>query len=769
MSEAETRTPRPDHERPGATGSTGALVGDEVRRALKLRPATVVTLVLALGGVFLAWADPFDDSEANPVITSSRTGSRRLFPTLVDSDPSKATIELQASDGPSVRLVPGPQGGHQVMRNDELLGPADAAAFEGVWSSLRMATVLREAPKFGRDQRGDAPSYGQYGVLRITLPDASFTLSLGTEVSNGGTYAMLDGEGTPLVVERSMAWLVEQPAEKWLSTRLLDIETDAVTGLAWAGGRELVLGRGGDDYWRVRSGAPLALLSNLSVNARLEHLLRSKLDPFFAREVAPAESLRPWLAVTTQDGGSRTLLVGGACPDHPDKRLVDRGPGLFGCLPAEALEVWPLDDPDAGMIESQLIPHRYGRIVQIDLEQPEDRSLIRRGGEWSLSDRGSLESVSEDEVRRWFNNLTRVEVAPLFAPQAEEGQPDPTALAPKPVVRPEFVADTVLAFHTDTKQTLRVRCRMAEDPVICVRDEGPQLRVLGELPRELVFDAETFAQRRLVAFGTGEARELEIRPGPGGSVLRQSVHMDMGVWQLDAPTHVDGSGAIDEVRLENMLWALGHLRAEGWVQPPQTPPLRLISVEVVPESGARRTETVILFEDCAVAVEGHRPALVSAAQCEALSEDLLFDDPLRFWIERARSLEVSAEPESDPEVETAPRRWFVRREREQFVTDDGRELDDPALEATLQTWIGWRASGARRGEPETPLRWRVDVRREAGARVQAEIGDGWVRLRGADWYYVEREAEAGTALEDGSDGDGDGERPAFDPGALELE
>jgi hypothetical protein len=710
---------------------------ERLRPRLRPRAGTLIALGLAGVAVALAWADPFFEPDSGALLVNNRSGARRVFPTLVDADPSKATIELQASDGPIVRIVPATEGGHQLMHGDVVLGPVADEDFEGLWSSLRLATAQRTAEK--------AHGVGQAGVIRVSLPDASLTLSLGDAAPGSGVYGVFEPDGAAWVVETEMLTLVQQPPKSWLSKRLLPIDVELVSGLAW--GDELVLARGGDDFWRVRSGDAPALLSSEAVGFRLRRLLRAQLDPFIEREAVASESLRPYLVVTTVDGSSRALHVGGECPGHPRKRLVDRGPGLLGCVPAELLERWPLLEPDANMLEPRLIPHDYGRIVGLDLqlpaglEQPIERKLIRRGGEWFYTGEGGVESVAEEEVRRWYQELGKLEVAPwtTATPSPDGEAVDPVEPGPPNGAAQDLPFEPIwsLIVHADSGDQLIVRCELERAPARCLRDDGVLLRVLGEMPRNLAFTAETFAARRLTAIGPGEVRELEILPLPNAdsTTVRQSVHADMGTWELDAPEHPDDSGAIDTVRLENLLWALRGLRAESWVTLGDALPLRHIVAEVVPEQGRRQTVSATLYPDCVIAVEGQRPAAIGKAQCVALSEDLLFDDPLRFWLERSRGLELARASGSAGST-------FLRRRDEQFVTGEGTPLDDPELAAQLQAFIDWRSQGIRAGQPPGPTEWTLDIRRELGPAVQVDVGTGWVRVRGADWYYVERDPEA---------------------------
>jgi hypothetical protein len=720
----------------------------ELRRSLAMvRRGTLVALGVTITAVGLTWLDP-QAGEGDPVVmVSTNSVARRVFPTLGDEDSGKATIELQPAGQPLIRLVPGPDGEHQLMRGETLLGPVDPDAFEGLWSSLRMGTALRPV------DRGAKVRTNTRGFVRVALPHASLTLELGEALAGIGVYGRINGADEAWVIESEMQWLLDQPAETWLARRLLPFEPEAIASVTFereaSGEREaLVLARSEDGFWRVEAGARPALLSTEAVESKLGRLLRAQLDPLIEAEQRGDDPPRPSLLLTTVDGESRALLLLGECPGQPDRRVVDRGAGLRGCLPAELFQPWPLFDADGGMVEGRLAPHRYGRIVQIDLVDPAgrsagepplvQRSLVRRSGVW-LFDAGAgegSEPVSEDEVARWYGNLSRVDVVALLDEPATDPAPPEGAppIAEDPDDEPEFDADVELAIHADTGEILRIRCRTHEGESECVRDEGPRLRVLGGLPRNLAFEAETFAARRLIDAGAGEIRELEILAGEAEGGVRQSVEQDMGVWRLDAPAHVDNeAGALDEVRLETLLAILSSLRAEAWREPPNEPSLRRFELDLVPEQGPRRTIALTLFPDCVVEVEG-RSAAIAEADCAVLGEDLLFDDPLRLWIDGARTIEILAN------VQPPARPTFLRRQHGRFETVDGRPIDD-TVDARLRNWIDWRSAGLRSGDPPTPVEWTLDIRRNQLPDVHAELGEGWVRLRGADWYYVEREAK----------------------------
>lgn len=659
---------------------------------MRLQLQTVLLALLAAASVFLAWGDPWADRAASAPMVSTRSAARRVFD-LADRELARATIELQGQDGPPVRLVPGADGEHQVFQGDELIGPADPEALDGVWASLRMATTLRAVPK------GTDVGAGQRGAIRISFQDESMALALGQDApAANGVYGVMEHEGPEAwVVEAELVWLVEQGPQAWLSRRLLLVEPDEVASLSW--GEQLGLKRGDDGLWRVQAGSEPALLSAEAVELRIDRLFSSRLDPLIARDQAQAESLRPWLAVADDDGRVHTVALGGACPEDPEKRLLDRGPGLLGCVPADLTEPWTVDDPRAGLLESRLIPYPYGSVLAMELESDPPVVLRRRSGGWRLEDEQGPREVPEAEVYRWFAARAALEIEALEEPV-------------------EFEPDISLVLSSDSGQRMTLRCQGAQ---LCARDEGPPRRVLGEASSSLAFAADSFADRGLVTIPAGEARAIEILPVADAGVVRQSAHLDMGSWRLDAPTHPDGDAALDDVRVEALLAVVSTLRAQAWSDSGDAA-LRRIEVDLAPREGRENTVSVDLYPNCVVGV-GERRATVSEAACRTLGGDLLYDDPVRAWFRGARSLQLE---QGGEEV-------LLQREKDTWM-GDGLDVQ---LTALLEDLEAWRSAGIDAGEPTDPVERVMTVRR-AGPMVTLELGESFVRVKGSDWYYRRR-------------------------------
>ena len=663
------------------------------------RPAnvTLALAALAAGSLLLVHADPWGEAGGGIPMVSTQSAARRLFPNLGERDRAQASVEIARAGAPPIRLVPSLGRGHQLFVGDALLGFADEEAMEGLWASLRMATTLRAVPQ-GADLGATR------GTIEVVVGDERLILRLAAQAGDGsGIYGVLVHEqGTPWVVESELAAILEQEPEGWLARRLLPLEPAECVTLRWA---ERTIARGADDLWRVRAGEPRLLLSTAAIETRLDRLLAARLDPMIAREAVLEGELAPWLTIEGRDGRPQVVRVGGECPDRPELRIVDRGPGMLGCVSAALLDPWPLDAPDAGFVEPQLVPYAYGRVTAVELRQPQTRRLRRFGGGWLLEEAGRAEEVVEAEVYRWYEAL---------ATQAVE-------LATVPGAGPGAGAIEAV-FETDSGQALTLTCGAGPGAALCARDDGPPLRLLRGQAPDLLFTRETFAERRLVAIEAGDARGLEILPGAGG--VRQSARLDLGIWRLDAPAHPDGNGALDEVRLETMLATLGSARAESWVDPPSAPPLRVLRVERIPTRDRPAELALELFSGCVARVPGQpRAARISGEVCSILTGDLLFDDPLRFWASRARVIEV----------ERGERRWALRPGPGGWVQEGG-EGGDPA--ATIAAWEAWRAAGIRGGEPRGPTIERIKIHRGSGGAVTVERGAGWLRIVGSDWHYV---------------------------------
>ncbi|MDC0720147.1 hypothetical protein [Nannocystis bainbridge] len=673
-------------------------------RAASWRPRalTLALTAAAIASAALLRFDPWAGGPAAPMIYSAQSAARRVFPGLSEAELERATITLAQAGQPPVILAPGANGQHAVTVGESPLGPADAEGLAGLWSSLRMATTLRAVAE-------DSPLGPARGEIAVDVEGRRLAVTLHGAASDGvGDYGTIADGGT-WVIEPELGAALAQPASAWLSRRLVPIEASEAAAVRVG---PLELARGADALWRVVTGASPQLLAEPAVALRLDRIVAAEFEP------APAEAselpVTPWLEVQDRSGRRWEVRLGPPCPGQPGRVVVDRGAGIRGCVEAEVDAPWPIDDPDGGLIEPQLAPYAYGRVLAVQMEAPAQRRLRRLGGGWVVEEDGALHEVAEPEVFRWWTTL----------------QQAPVELPAQPLSG--FRAEVDLTIESDSSQRLRLRCGPADGVrLACRRDEAPPLIVAREEPLVLAFGRETFAERRLLSFGAGEVRELEILAGRGSEAVRQSVRLDLGVWRLDAPVHPDGAAALDEVRLEAMLAALQAARAEAWTDRPVTAPLRTIRVERTGSEAA----VLELHPDCVGHVPNQpRAALLAKSTCQALSEDLLYADPLRFWLGQARRVELSSGTRS------------ATATREAIEEATWSTSGDPALLAGLTGWEEFRATrliqGEPRGEPMT-----AKILRPGAATVTVDVGPtiegspAWVRLRGADWYYAAEAAQ----------------------------
>lgn len=702
----------------------------------RLRPSGLTWVLLGTAVVSATWAhlDARSPDAPRATLVSTRSAAWRLLPEIANTDVAGAAIELRAPNAVPVRLVPDGLG-HRVMAGDEVLGPADPEAMEGIWDSLRLATTLRAVDE------GAAVELGSGGRIVIELPQGGTrTLVLGPEAADGaGRYGAIEGgvEGTEgqWVLETELSVLVEQPAETWLARRAVVVEPAELAALREG---DLRVSRGIDGLWRARVGeGPASLLDRVAVETRLDRLVSARLDPLVDPRDDPGS---PWITLEGLDGADTTLDRHGPCPGRDGRVLIDRGPGRWGCIDEALVAPWPVPGrggSEAGaLLDPRLAPHAYGRVLRVELREPAPRVLRRYGGAWRIEEdhdgRTTVFDVDEPEVFRWYDALHDAEVSL----DEDDGAP--------------FSPTVDLTLVTDSTATLRLRCT-DEEPRRCRRDDGPVLRLRQRIP-PLAFDVDTFAERRLTALPSEDARALEILPGADEeAVVRQSMQLDLGVWRLDAPMHPAGDAALDELRLEALLGTLGALRAEAWVDAPEGGPLRRLRIERVPRGGADPVLEIELYEGCVARVEGQRPARLSEGACETLGRDLLVELPIERAVVIARGLELTRDGRT---VRLSPR-------GESWTDEDG----GPASEANawLRGWMDRPAPSLRGGRPPSPVEWTLRVLPREGTAFVFEGGPGWLGLEGASWWYAVPQEEGSMPSEEPSDEAPTPDEPSEDP------
>jgi len=545
---------------------------------------TVVLGGAAMASTAVVQIDPGGGAGPDVAWVSTRSAARKLLPRVSGPEESIDAVTLAPAGERRVRIVTRDDR-PQVWVDDELLGPADAEAVDGLLASLRMATTLRAVSD-------DAEAGVAWrGSILVEAGQTTSEIRVGGDTADGaGVYGLLPQEGEQVwVIEHEVALLLAQEPKAWLLSRLSSISASDVVALRW---NDRALARGEDDIWRETDKASPALLANDAIDARIERLFGATFEPVAGLAAFDRSDLQPWLRVRTRSE-EPTIRVGGVCPGREDARVVDRGPGALGCVSADLLRPWPVGED----VEPRLLPHAYARVLGIAQERPQPRGLRRAGQGWVLVEEDDVVDVAEPEVYRYYAALHEARVE--RASEAEEAW------------RPELEIVVV----TDSTRDLRLACDAGAS--LCRRDRGPLLRVTEPAAIEIGFSRDTFAERRLVDLAPGEARAIEILPGDEGT--RQSVRLDLGVWTKDAPE----GGDLDTERVDALLSAVMSARAKDWVGVPQDDPLRTLRIERAPRQG-QGTLVVALYAGCVAKVEGRtRAAVVFPETCEALSADLV--------------------------------------------------------------------------------------------------------------------------------------------------
>lgn len=695
----------------------------------RIRPLTWAWLAAA--GCLAVWTHADRDvSQSGPGFVSTRSSARKVFPALMDATLKSATIELAPSGGDPIELRPSADG-HALWLDGQLVGPADPRAVEGLWASLRLATTLRAV--------SEGADLGREGTITITIGEERRALTLGMRTADEvGRFAIIDNPNfdpehagaQTWVVEEEMAEILAQDPQAWVARRAVVVEPGQILSIDLQGAKTSAnVSRGEDGRFRSQVqtsvGVVTALLSTDAVEARLARLVGARLAPLLP-EGARSEA-EPWARLEATGGRSWDLSIAGTCPGEPLRTVLVRGGGWPGCIDTSVAESWPLPGRggprDGALLEPRLSPYGYGRILRVEQRLPTRHALSRKAGDWTLSTEEGVLDLDGPDVYAWYETLQQAEVA-LLGDARTDPSPKPGADPPslEGVAAPQWFVDVELT--TDSTQRLRLRCTAPGAERICQRDEGPLLR-LRSPTTVLATSAKTFADRDLLRMVSDDVRSVEIT-GPG--LVRQSVHFDLGVWRLDAPQHPEGDAALSDVILEEVLAATSAVRVVDWTARPEQPPVRTLRLEQTPQAGRDTTVVLELWPDpldagrCVGAV-GERVGRLRESTCARLFRDLLHTDPVQFWIDTARTIEVAIDDHSTT----------FRRTPEGLIGEGAFAEDDFGR---LRALADHRVVGLVKPSPEASqgaLSLRVTPRR--GEPIRASIDAAHVILLDQGWAY----------------------------------
>jgi hypothetical protein len=349
--------------------------------------------------------------------------------------------------------------------------------------------------------------------------------------------------------------------------------------------------------------------------------------------------------------------------------------------------------------------------------------LRRRTGGWLLDEEERTYEVPDDEVYRWYQTVSEAQFDLRADPLPADG----------------FEAAWTLLVATSPEDRLELSCGEVklgprEGRWACARDRAQPRLLLGEVPA-FSFDSDTLADRRVLRFAVADVRSLELM---GGRAVRQALRQDLGVWRLDAPEHPDGDGALDQVRIENILGSLSSLRADEWLEGVTMPLQREWRVQVAPGGSAGQgAERVLrIHEGCEATVEGLRAFRLGPRACEILGGDLFFDDPLRHWLRASTTLQVRDVAQDQG--------LLLRRSPDGWRAGDGSALG-PVWAGRMQRWMELRSAGLRAGAPPGPPIFEFDLQRTEAAPVRLSLGEGWLGIDGSAWWYELEAAKVGVS------------------------
>jgi hypothetical protein len=428
--------------------------------------------------------------------------------------------------------------------------PADPAAVDTLLRALEQAKRVRTISR-GTDL-GDLRVRG-----RMTVDTVVYVFAIGADVAYppGGAYMSIQGE-PPLVVGQALKVQLLRPADTYRSRSLVRY------GKSEIGRLELTGARGSVTLERVGETFHLGGLSGLRASRAatdrvLNALADARAETFLddtGADRALGRVLETVIVVPRHATDLRVeMTVGGACPEGPGEVVNVRlgSTRTSACMARGALE--PLDTTADDLLDKALLFARADEIEELELRSvaPDGLALdlARRGTGWhqrAPEDR----NLGPEEV-----DSTNALVVKMAASQALSVQ----SAAEGPRVLPEARA-TFVRTGSGSTETLEISAVDAAGFALARRsDDGAVLRLPRAVARR--FEPHPIALRGRATwtrtFDPGEVVAIDDTCTPGD----ERIDLVDGRWQMRSPRGL----AADATRTMDLVDALAHAKAEGWI------------------------------------------------------------------------------------------------------------------------------------------------------------------------------------------------------------
>ncbi len=429
-------------------------------------------------------------------------------------------------------------------------GPADANAVDQLSSAFEFATFVRKvdasaAPTF------DAPR--ATGSLAMGTLVYRFVLGGAAPTPEGSSYFKIEEPSKPaavLVVSKEFTDQLLKPASTYkshtivpyLSLDLASLEIRSKSG-------DLHVDRTGELTFKVGVGESALRASREGLDKLWSAFAEMRAESFTTQDVASPDVT---ITMTPKDGRPRgVIVIGGACPDHPDDLIVVRTEPtkLNACAPRGILEGLTMQASE--LADTRLFFAHEDEVEEIALTSADGASkieLARKGSGWHAREPFDRD-LAGDEVDA-ANALVGSVIRAKGTNVAKSAGTSTafTLLAHVRVHGGEMSGDENVDVGEDGHHAFVVH-RIAD---------GARLDVSLEVARKLMPSKVALKGRDVIspALETKDVNGITLRCGTPQDLSREGT-----AWKLHAPSGyvADQAGALD------LIDQVSHLRADSWI------------------------------------------------------------------------------------------------------------------------------------------------------------------------------------------------------------